>query len=143
MDCCYGNNFIYFYLLKDSISYLSVISSFCNIVFVRLEYQGDTKMFSSILELNNLSVMYSQKCGGFFFFFHLSQTNMIWDLCSCVVLLLYKSYCIWLDRLLYYLFDFLKLMGYPLQRHWNNFHRKKMFSQVIQELMNLAYSKSW
>lgn len=36
-------------------------------MFVRLEYQGDTKMFSSILELNNLSVMYSQKCGLFFF----------------------------------------------------------------------------
>lgn len=87
MDCCYGNNFIYFYLLKDSISYLSVISSFCNIVFVRLEYQGDTKMFSSILELNNLSVMYSQKCGGFFFFF--TWVRPTWFetcapvLCSC------------------------------------------------------------
>lgn len=122
-----------------------MISGFCIIVFVRIEYWGDTKMFSPILELNNFSVCTVRSVFFFVFCFsHLSQINMIWDLVySCGMFLLYESHCMWLDRLLHYLFGFLKLIGYPLQSHWNNFHRKKVFSQVIQELINSGHSESW
>lgn len=119
-----------------------MISGFCIIVFVRIEYRGDTKMFSPILELNNFSVCTVRSVFFFVFCFsHLSQINMIWDLVySCGVFLLYESHCIWLDRLLHYLFGFLKLIGFKateiISTEKKCFHKwfRNWSTQVIQKV---------